>query len=267
MKGAHRDYRGRAAKANAPRPFFLALSAILLAAEFVFMQELCAVALDVENAVVVVVVALGATAATPILMNLAAGCFSDYAAAGGRDRAALGIVAIGADAAFIAVATWFRWDCETAQASVSESGGPSLLERVSSSLEALGSPEATTALMTAILVAAGIASFIAAYTAKDAALARMEMACRRAMPSAEGTAYAAAATAYWEGIRDRRLEERARSIASLSDATVALACAESLLGLVGDPADASVIAKQLDELLDLASKEDPAPASVEKGRK
>lgn len=80
MKGAHCDYRGRAAKANAPRPFFLALSAILLAAEFVFMQELCAVALDVENAVVVLVVALGATAATPILMNLAAGCFSDYAA-------------------------------------------------------------------------------------------------------------------------------------------------------------------------------------------
>lgn len=37
------------------------------------MQELCSDALDVENAVVVVVIALGATAATPILTNLAAG--------------------------------------------------------------------------------------------------------------------------------------------------------------------------------------------------
>lgn len=40
--------------------------------------------------------------------------------------------------------------------------------------------------MTALLVAAGIASFITTYTAKDVALTRMGTACRRAMPNAEG---------------------------------------------------------------------------------
>lgn len=110
--------------------------------------------------------------------------------------------------------------------------------------------------MTALLVAAGIASFITAYTAKDVALARMGTACRRAMPNAEGEAYAAATAAYWEGLHDHRLEERARSTAALSDATVALACAESLLGLVGDPADANVIAEP-SEVVQAVSGEKP----------
>lgn len=251
----HLDYRKRAGRANAPNLFLTALSAVLLVAEFVFMQELCEVALDTDNAVIVAVVALGSTATTPILMSLAASCLSCYAASGERDKAWLGIAAIAADVAFIAIATWFRLDSETAQSAIaSQSGQSSLFDQLTSSIESLSSPEATTALMTGILACAGIASFIAAYASKDADLTKLEAEARKALPWAEGRAFAAASDAYWSGKHDRRLGDRVAKVASLANATVALAAAESLLDLVKDPADMSLISDDLDGLLEITER-------------
>lgn len=247
----HLNYRKRVARTNAQRPFLAALSAVLLAAEFVFMQELCGIALDTDNAAVVTVVSLGATATTPILMVLAARCLSDYAAVGGREKAALGVVAIVADVTFVAIATWFRFDSETAQAAAtSQDGSTSLLSQVSSSLDSLSSPAAMTALMTGILVCSAIACFISAFSSRDAVLTRREMDARRALPRSEGEAFAAACRAWKETVGDHRLDDRYEKVAALASATIALAAAESLFELVKDPADSVVVSAALEELPD-----------------
>lgn len=251
----HFNYKKRIARANAQRPFLAALSAVLLAAEFVFMQELCGIALDTDNIAVVTIVSLGATATTPILMVLSARCFSDYAAIGGREKAALGTVAIAADVAFVAIATWFRFDSETAQAAAtSHEGSTSLLSQIASSLDSLSSPAAMTALMTGILVCSAIACFISAFSSKDADMTRRELDARKAMPRSEGEAFAAAHRAWQETVGDDRLDDRYEKIAALSSATVALAAAESLFELVKDPADSAVVSAALDDLSDGARK-------------
>lgn len=150
-----------------PIPILLML-AVLLVADYTYFTTLVGIALNVSGWEKHLI-SLGATLVTLLLMSISANCIKDYRNSAGADKGRLvvGVAAFFSYIAWVAATAWFRLNSETGQSSLESMGQGdqgAFAQQMSTLMgAATSSAEATTFLMTMLLVVTGVVAFAASY--------------------------------------------------------------------------------------------------------